>query len=234
VANPSHFAGGTSKIDVALGQANFAFGPATAAVVVKKTADAVEDSMLSFGTGVDWAFYIDSGNAMSLWTGAGSSSSTTVTAANDWVLLAVTKATGSVAPRFHKYILSTLAATLANGGALANSATPDGGGSVGQDRGGGSNFTGDIAVCGLFNAVLNDAEVATLCDLKDDCASWKAFASLKVLVTLEYPTTLDDKATGGTSDETARSGITAASTAPPTWLTVSGGTIENRRRRGMG
>jgi hypothetical protein len=233
VANPSHFAGGSSKIDTNLGAAGFAFGPATVAAVVKVAGE--DQDIVSAGAGVDWALFVEGvSTKLTLWNGSGATGSSSVLCptTDGWVLVACSKATGSVAPRFYKYIMSTLASSIANAGAVGNSPVPDTTVSIGQDVGGGSHWSGDIAVVGYFNAVLTDPQVAALCDLKDSCASWK-LSSCKYLMILEYPTTLADQS-GNSAAETSRSGVSAASTAPTTWLTTSAVAPNPRRRTGLG
>ena len=76
--------------------------------------DATENhAVLSFtaaGPSAVAEFFISAGggNSLSLWDGSATSQGTvTLTPAEGWALIAVTKATGSAIPRFHKCVLST-------------------------------------------------------------------------------------------------------------------------------
>lgn len=112
--NVRHFTRASADwIDTSLGNAPV-FGPATVLALVKKSSDTTDFEYITqvsqAGDPNNWQFYVglSGDNKPALWNGAADLASPfTVTAAEGWVLLGCSKATGTVAPRFHKYVLST-------------------------------------------------------------------------------------------------------------------------------
>lgn len=89
-------------------------------------------------------------------------SSTSLVAADGWCFVAVSKDTGSVAPRFHKYSYTTGTWSHTTGGPLA-----DGSGTVHHWKIGGRNtgteWDGDIAIAGAAASVaLSDNQIESL------------------------------------------------------------------------
>lgn len=95
------------------------------------------------------------------------SSATTMTGkiADGWFAMAVTKGSGTVAPRFHKYVYSTGVATHENGDtAVADTASVGAGASllIGRVQTGiASTGLGDYAVAAVFTRVFSDQEFVT-------------------------------------------------------------------------
>jgi len=158
------FNGTSDHISLSLGRLNFVFGPGTLAAVIQVGSNATDNDFFCIGSGVDIAFFIPSANTfLSVFLGTGGTDAAIpVTPADGWVLVAVTKATGTVAPRFYKYRYDTGAWTIANGGTLANSPTPDVSAEFGQDVGGGSNFNGQLEIVGAWDSVLSDTQIQAL------------------------------------------------------------------------
>jgi hypothetical protein len=98
----------------------------------------------------------------------------TVVNADGWVLIAVTKASGTVAPRGHKYVYSSdtwahnnSASNTANGASVSGGTVRFG---EWQDV---DDFAGDIAIAGVWDRVLTDAEIENLAFTKE---AWHAAA----------------------------------------------------------
>jgi hypothetical protein len=160
---------------------------------------------------------------------------TTLTRAMGWGCIGWTKATGTVAPRIHKYLYGTNVQTHANATTTAANGTAATGGTLrlgSFQTGDGIFLDGDIAVVGIWNRVLSDVEVE---NLPFSLQAWFASAPSWLVV-------LDQDAvgqkvrdlTGGGSNETGRTGtaVTAQSVpvftygAPinPTFQPAAGGT----------
>lgn len=160
------FAGTTNRITVALGGTGVTFGPGTVAAIVRRTTDGTLQ-VINYSGGNSGTnrlqFGILATNTIQLRQDAATTNSAvTVTAADGWVLIAATKATGTVAVRFHKYVFSTNSWTHQNGGSIANSGTMTGSSYIGDFNGGGSCFVGDIAAMGRWSVEMSDAQVESL------------------------------------------------------------------------
>lgn len=87
----------------------------------------------------------------------------TVVNADGWVLLLVSKATGTVAPRSHKYVYSTNTWTHRDyTSTTANAASAAGGTMRFGEWEDVDDFNGDIACAAIWNRVLTDGECETL------------------------------------------------------------------------
>lgn len=220
------FDGVDDRISFALGSTNFAFGPGTVAVILKRGRDTNTEVVVRVGASgtssarygleiITTALQVRAGN-----TGI-SAPTITATVANGWVLLAVTKATGTVAPRFHKYVFSTDTWTHENGAStMGNSTAPASGPVVGANPNGSSPFMGNIGIAGVWDVVLSDAEVEALVQSE---ASW-------LLVLGEATWTFDQASTAtaveddaGTSDQSAITGTSVTADDVP-WE-GAGGTL---------
>ena len=164
------------KITLALGDLAFAFGPGTLAAIVRRTADSTDDSILWVGTttgSTRYALRIASSGALQLQCSAflAAAPTITTTVADGWVLVAATKATGTVAPRMHKYVFGTGVWTHENSGTtLANSGVVTGSSYLGGASGV-IPFPGDIGIAGGGSAVLGDAAIEALVESE---AAWLA------------------------------------------------------------
>ncbi len=120
--------GTTPRLDTGIGAfGSFTFGPATLAVVARVSDASSSNSLFRIGgaslSNGRCGLLVD---ATSLRARSGNSLSTsgiTVTAADGWVLLAITKASGNVQVRFHKYVFATNTWTRATAGSNLNNST---------------------------------------------------------------------------------------------------------------
>jgi hypothetical protein len=213
------FDGVDDFITLALGNCGVAFGAATVAAIIKRSALTGEDQDIIAGyqgagaTNFSWHFAIASEffgtpNVIFLETSAGFSLGTgiTVTPADGQILIACTKASGNVAPRFHKYSFSTETWTHSNGSVnLNNGAVTSNRLQLGLGAANGF-FAGDILIAGFWNEVLDDAAIEAL------IPSLQAFEDSNPdgLWLLNQPNVADDviDLTGGGADETAITGTT--------------------------
>jgi hypothetical protein len=127
-----------------------------------------------------------------------------------WLLVAVTKTTGTTTPRWHRYTYSsTTWDHQDDSSSIANAATPQATSEVyiGTYDPTTDLFNGEIAVVGFWNSTaLSDGQLE---GLTDDIAAWEALspASLWLLNQSDVATTVEDRT--GTSDESGRVGTTA-------------------------
>lgn len=141
----------------------------------------------------------------------------TVGTGDDWVLCAITKATGSVAPRFHKYAYATNTWSHENYG--SNVVNVSGGTQTGWCIGAYSNtgfysFLGDIAAAAVFkDRALSDDQLESL---PFSLQSWVSLAPSSLWV-------LDQQATGqsvldwtgGGANQSAITGTTVSTSSVP-------------------
>lgn len=138
----------------------------------------------------------------------------TVDEADGWVLVAAGKATGSNAPRMHKYVYATDTWTHQDGSTnLANSTGTSATMRLGEWEGG-DDFNGDIAVVGAWiSRNLTDAEVE---QLPHSLAAWHALAATELWV-LDQSDTSQAVAslTGSGANQTSLTGTTVSATSAP-------------------
>lgn len=198
----------SEKVACSLGSVGV-FGPGTAAAIIKIDDLTATKVMLGAGTADpnSWAFYVDTDESINFWNGSGAATTgaSAVTTGN-WYLVALTKASGSVAARFHIYNYSTRAWSHADAAAIANSGTPATTIWVGGDVGGGVNncFGGDMQVAGYWNTALTDDQVEALAN---DTLAW-ARAKPTAWWTLSQPVVTDAlvDVSGGGANESSRTG----------------------------
>lgn len=213
------FVGASShKITTAIGALNFAFGPGTAVLVIRTPASFAAVNILAVGaTGVGFSVNLTSGGVLQLRTDATAVSGVSALSASTAYLVAVTKATGAVAPRMHFVNLSTGAATHENSAStLANASTAATRAAFGVNAAGtGAFYTGDIAAAAVWNTVLTDAQITALSF--GSFANWIAAGGLKALWQLNQ---LNDLAalkdlTGNGADQTAITGTSVSANRIP-------------------
>lgn len=164
---PRTFAG-ADAIQLLTGAAGFAFGPGTIAVLQKRSSDTGLQSVVFSGAGAGTARYaLDlNGTALRARSGASVITAPTITGAvaDGLVLLAWGKATGTVAPRFHR--MSAAGSWLhENGATTFGNATSHGNNVVlgaGASGAGANPYSGDIAWAAIWDRNLTDAEVEAL------------------------------------------------------------------------
>jgi len=158
-----------------------------------------------------------------LWCDYASSATTAsntpkVLAADGWVLVGTTKATGSVAPTFYYYVFNTGVWTRVAGVAQGDSIGAAGG-SITLGNTVGDFFAGDIDVLAFFPTALSQAQMDTL---PTSLAAWDALTpnAMWVLNQASIATPVPDR-TGNGANQSAISGTTIAATSSP--LTIDSG-----------
>lgn len=145
------------------------------------------------------------------------SSSVRVFVADGWVLIGADKASGVNNPRFHRYIYSTNVWTHSNGntGTIGNNTAPGSTGKVlhGKEGTGISFFNGEIALTGIWNRRLSDAEWETL---PFSLMHWHATAPVGLWLFDQSLTTQNvADFTGNGANQTAITGTAVATNHPP-------------------
>lgn len=144
------------------------FGPYTAAVKLKVATFAANVAFVSARTSGAvgrWEFGCNGPNdAPFVYDGTiASNASFVLGTADGWIVVAVTKATGTVTPFFHKYVYATKTWTHSVGDTAVPNVTSAGAGgiwAVGYDDA--TSCNADIAQVGYENRVLSDMEVERL------------------------------------------------------------------------
>jgi hypothetical protein len=217
------------KITTSLGATGFAFGPGTMAVVGRATtapSGTDASTLISVGasTAARYNFLLTQSGGNPL-CGFAKDATATISApvsnlVGVWYLWAVTKATGTVAPRHHHYNYnSALEVHQDYGSTNANSSVPITQAQLGCTATGGtaSAFDGDIHIAGVWNAVLTDAQILSLA-LDPSPANWAkvAAANLKALWRPDdNPATTLVDLTGLGANESSHSGTSAQTDGPP-------------------
>lgn len=215
---------GDDKITTAIGSLNFAFGPGTVALILRKADDTVSKTPFVAGVSSISARYGLAFGTTQLRARCGntlvSAPTITVEAVDGWVLVAWTKATGTVAPRFHAYDFGTATwthedagSTVANSGVPATSAFFGAANTV-------EFFTGDLGIGAVWNTVLADAAIEAL--IVEE-AAWSAASPLELWV-FDQASPATALQSTGTADQTAITGTSVTETEIP-W-TGGGGEIE--------
>jgi hypothetical protein len=161
------FASATQWINCALGAQNFDFGPGTIAVICKVDSFAAERDIFSVGVGGTARLYLRTlsspAGLLNLQLTASSSNAVTALTAGKWYLIAATKATGTVAPRFHMYDYAAGTWMHENGPtAIANSGVFGGSTVIGAQIDHSVPMDGDIAAIGLWNVAFGDQQCESL------------------------------------------------------------------------
>lgn len=162
-----HFTKASSELlDVGGAGLNFT-GSTTIAAIIRKTADAANQAVFSQHTGTTKnRMTIDTSNKISFQADANilASPTITVTVADGWVLAAVTKATGTTNPRYHKYLYSSNTWTHENSGSTMADATAPGTTNcrIGASPASTLPYDGDMQIVGYYNAALSDAQLEAM------------------------------------------------------------------------
>lgn len=166
---PRTFDGVDDFVTLSLGALGFAFGPGTVAAIIKRSADSSIDELLYAGVSstARWALTLGSANNIVLRTNNTSAASgagiDSCLAADGWLLVAATKATGTVAPRFHRYEYATGVWQHANSAtSIADSSVPITNAFIGATHAGANPFAGDGDVKGAWDVVLTDAQIEAM------------------------------------------------------------------------
>lgn len=164
---PRHFTSASNElITTGIGSLSFAFGPGTIAAVVRIVSFTASNTVIDVGNSstVRYIFYIETtGARLRLNCDAGASTGVTALTANKWYLVAASKATGTVAPRFHIYDYATGGWVHENAsGTLANSTAPTTKATIGNSLDATIPTNGDIEIVGVWSSVLSDTQIETL------------------------------------------------------------------------
>lgn len=209
------------NITTGLGSLGFAFGPGTIAAIVRRASDSgVAETIFKAGVSAVSAQYLlslSSTGRLQLQVGSTvqSLSGFNVLTADGWVLIAASKASGTVAARLHKYVFNTAtwthdnaANTAANSGVAATSAR------IGSTQSPAVFFGGDIGILGVANTVLNDSAIEALTSGE---AAWDSagFVAKWMLDQASTATPVDDDI--GAADQSAITGTSVTATNIP-WV----------------
>ena len=225
------------KVVTALGNTGYVFGPGTLAVICRPTTmpgTSISWAILSLGAStaarVNLLVVTDAASRK-LWgwskdaSGVATSAIANQITAGNWYVIAVTKDTGTVAPRFHFYDIaantwihnnspntsanSTAAVTQANIGSTATATV---------------GFDGDIAVGACWDVVLTDVQCEALFG---PIQNWYAPAVPKAMWLLDQNDTAINvnDITGGGADQTSLSGTTVSTASVPGWTPHEGAMI---------
>ncbi len=216
-----HFTQTGDVITTGLGTMGFAFGPGTIAAVVRRTATPSGSGMFIIWAGASnsppgFDLALLSSGVVNLSDAVGNTASTATLTVNKWYLVAISKASGTVAGRAHIYDYVTNTWThQACTGTIANSGVPTTKVSLGNaGSGSGFGFDGDIAAIGVWNVVLSDDQVEALAY---DLHSWFAPAQPKGLWLLDQDSTSQKviDLSGGGANQSGITGTSLSSTSVP-------------------
>lgn len=208
-------ASSTDLLTFAVGQAPPDQGPITVALLARATnvgnftGWAVQGRKSTTGL---WSILVDSGKLFcenDFGSGGPAHS-------NDWCWFVMTKATGSVIPRWHKLDITTSAAWVHQNdtGNVGDGTGPADNILVGGNGSTGNVWRGEIGMIATWASVLSDAQVEAACTLAaaDALAAgpgWMVRFNQAAITT----TVTDDTGNGG--DQTARVGTTVGADDPP-------------------
>lgn len=214
---------GSDLIDLSIGAAAIT-APITILAICRRggandTADnAIVEMLTSGGSNARGLGLMDGDSSIAAFIGSTQRVATamTLTRAMGWGQVGWTKATGTVAPRIHKYLYGTNTHSHANATTTAANGTAATGGTLrlgSFQTGDGIFLDGDIAIVGIWNRVLSDAEVE---NLPFSLTAWLASAP-SWLVVLDQDAVAQKvrDLTGGGSNETARTGTAVTAQSVP-------------------
>jgi hypothetical protein len=223
------FNGSTEKITLGLGACGIAFGPMTIAAVVRNLDAGHDANIINSGgtTGTTrWNLGMVTGSGLiKTFNGTSTQNSTTAAATpNEWTLIAVTKASGTVAPRYHAYRYITGTWIHEDGAALADSTAAVSPILLASYAASGSEFKGDMLMGGVWNVVMTDSQIESL-GSTFDYLLWSTAAGVapKALWQLNQDVTtsvLD--LTGNGADQTAIAGTVVTGDPKLGFSVVSG------------
>lgn len=198
---------GDDRITLALGSLAFAFA-GTLAVIHRPLSDPATPTILRVGSATTGSTRYGlqlAATRLQLRIGSTAISAPTIVApaSAGWQFSAATKASGTVAPRFHHYVFGTEVWTHENGAStVANSGVPTGGAFLGAAPVG-DFYPGDIGVAGVDNAPMSDVDIE---ELVKSIVKWGAagFVGMWILNQASVATPLTDQV--GDADQTAIAG----------------------------
>lgn len=205
------------KVTTSIGALGFA-GPLTIAAIVKRASNTNQETIFRAGSGAaaSLSLYIkQTTDKLTYWNQTTDIQATTLTllVADGWCLVAVTKASGTTTPRFHKYVFSSNTWTHDNGtGTIADPGTPATNAFLGAN-GSVDYWDGDIEIIGSWNTAMSDAQIETLAF---NLSSW--FQVTPKGIWPFYQQAIGQKVldiTGGGANESAITGTTVGTSSVP-------------------
>ncbi len=228
------FDGVNDVIQLSLGSLNFAFGPGTIAAIVKwngANAGTSTQTFIKAGTSNVANHYdleCSAGGRLQLVLGTTivqASTAMNLSASEGWVLIAATKASGTVAVRFHKYVFGTSTWQHLDASTSANSGTPATAARIGSPNSSGQWLCADMGIMGVSNTVFDDAAIEALIVSQSAWSSAAGFVAAWVFDQASVATALPDYI--GSADQSSISGTTVVADDipwPSTDVTITGGT----------
>lgn len=210
-------AASNDRLTFGLGACGFATGPLTIAALIRPASTPGQPQTIwsTSGGGVTQLMR-GSDTFIYWWDGAATRAMNTGLPVNEWGLVAWTKAAGTVIGRGHVYLYSTNVWVHANAGNTSAAPTQSGVVTIGLLNPGTQPFDGDIAVVGIWDTLLSDAQIESLAL---DLAAWYAPAQPRGLwlldqaaVTMSVP-----DLSGGGANQTAIVGTTVSTNSVPIW-----------------
>lgn len=211
----------SEQIILAMGGMNFVFGPATLAAIVRiNTLSGSNVAIFGVGTvTVGWNLVIRTSGLFRFMTDGVTVDSTTGLVINNWYLLAVSKATGTVTPRFHIYNYTTGAWVHETTSSIGNGTVPVSAPRIGSQNGA-ITFDGSIAVVGAWNVVLADTQIESLVG---SLSPWFQVQPKGLWVLDQGAVTmLVPDLSGGGANETSKTGTTVSPVSVPIWTPGQG------------
>ena len=229
MADSVFFDGVDDKMVFGIGNAAIPAGPITIAIVLKDNSFTLGnyDALLvseDGGTTRWWSAYVagDADAHFLLGTTAGDDTSAAVVALEtlgligEWVICAVTKANGAVAPRYHRFDLANGWDHQDSPNTLANGTTPPSTAKIqlGLDSIFGSPADVNMLIFGIKDAVMNDAEIE---ELSNGYQSW-VDAGFTEGVRLDAVTGLTSFTGGTMALESVTGAVLDPGDAPAWWV----------------
>jgi len=219
------FNGTSDKITLRLGALGFAFGPGTIAALLRVSSLASNRHLFSVGvsSGARHRFSVMSTGVLRLACDGNTADSAATVATARWYLVAVTKASGSVAPRFHFYDIAANTWTHQDSGsAIANSSVPITEAKIGCDIDHTGFYAGDIGVLAEWDVALTDAQVESL---PFGIGPWLTPGQPKALLVLDQAavTQAIPDLSGNGSNQSAIAGTTVTAASVPLWTPTEQG-----------
>lgn len=161
---PRLFDGTDDKITLTLGATGFVFGPGTVAMLIRRNNTGVSQRPFMQGSAgaTRLGIRINSSDDLQLQCQSQLQVGPIKVDATGWWLIAITKAAGTVLPRYHTFQFATLAWAHADAGAtVADNTAPTAAAVLGANNT--TEFwNGDIELFALWNAALTDQQIEVL------------------------------------------------------------------------
>lgn len=210
----------SGDITCPIGANNFAFGPGSVALILQMNSTGTQ-VYISVGNASTARFMFGyAAGALRLWANANTANDAARTFNGKWMLLGVSKASGTAAPRFHLYDFAAGTWTHANSGtSIANSSAGATNVRFAMDTTASAHADIDLAVAACWNVVLTDTQFESLAG---SLGAWYALNPKGMWLfdqsDIAIPV-LD--ITGNHADQSAINGTTISTSQPPIWVRQS-------------